>query len=110
MYTYQAHVTKVHDGDTLTCDIDLGFNILYKDQKIRLYGINAPEIIGPTKPQGTASRDALRELVLDKDIIIATRKDDKEKYGRYLGIISVGDENINDWLVKNKLAVVYLLT
>ena len=27
------------------------------------------------------------------------------KYGRYLGIIHLNGENINDWLIENKLGV-----
>lgn len=107
MYTYKAIVTSVYDADTFKCDIDLGFGIIYKDQKIRLAGINAPEIKGETNSEGIKSRDALRSKILNKEIILTTRKDDKEKFGRYLGIVTVNDENINDWLVKNKFAVVY---
>ena len=40
MYEYRAYVTKVYDGDTVTCDIDLGFGVLLKKQKLRLFGLN----------------------------------------------------------------------
>ena len=50
MYTYLARVTKVYDGDTLTCDIDLGFNMWMRAQKIRLADIDAPELVGPCRP------------------------------------------------------------
>lgn len=108
MYTYKARVVSVYDGDTITCDIDLGFDVIYKNQKIRLYGINAPELKGATKPQGIISRDALRGQILDKDITIETIKDEKEKFGRYLGVIFLDSLNINDWMVANNFAVVYL--
>lgn len=42
MYEYRAFVRKVYDGDTITVDIDLGFEVLLKNQKLRLYGINTP--------------------------------------------------------------------
>lgn len=32
-------------------------------------------------------------------------KDKKGKYGRYIGTVFIDDENINDWLVENNLAV-----
>jgi len=108
MYTYNAHVTEVYDGDTITCDIDLGFETTLKNQKIRLYGINTPEVKGDSKPQGIISRDAVREKILNKDILLVTKKDAKEKFGRWLGIVTIDNLNLNDWLVTNNLAVVYL--
>ena len=49
MYEYKATVTKVYDGDTITVDFDLGFGILIRKQKIRLLGINTPEVRGPER-------------------------------------------------------------
>ena len=46
MYEYRAFVRKVYDGDTITVDIDLGFDVVLKAQKIRLVRINAPEVRG----------------------------------------------------------------
>lgn len=108
MYTYKAHVTSVYDGDTITVDIDLGFSTFLKNQKIRMYGINAPEIRGADHDNGVSSRDALRSRILDKDIILNTIKDEKEKYGRWLGKIEVDGENINNWMVVNHYAVAYM--
>ena len=42
MYTYQAQVTRVVDGDTIDALVDLGFDI-HKSIRIRLVGMNAPE-------------------------------------------------------------------
>lgn len=106
-YTYKAHVLDVYDGDTITVEIDLGFNIRFTE-KVRLVGINAPEMKGADKPKGTKSRDALRKIILKKEVIIKTEKDEKEKYGRYLGTIFIEKNNkwicINEWLVENKFA------
>lgn len=104
MYQYQAHITRVYDGDTVTVDIDLGLNVWVRNEKVRLYGINAPELRGMERPQGIESRDHLRELILDKDVIIETIKDKKGKYGRYLGIIMLGKTNINEQMVKDGFA------
>ena len=67
-FIYAAHVDKVYDGDTITCSIDLGFGIKMNKQKIRLFGINTPEVRGSEREQGLVSRDRLRERILDKDI------------------------------------------
>ena len=104
-YVYNANVTSIYDGDTITCDIDCGFGVLLIKQKIRLYGLNAPEVRGETREQGIVSRDKLRERILNKKITLKTIKDKKGKYGRYIAEIYLDTENINDWLVENNLAV-----
>jgi micrococcal nuclease len=118
MYTYRAYVTSVYDGDTITVDIELGFGIVARKQKIRLLHINTPEVRGEEREAGLVSRDALREKILHKNIIITTFKDKKGKYGRYLGEIyleEVGETinegvetsvliNINEWLVEKGYA------
>ena len=109
MYEYKATVTKVYDGDTITVDFDLGFGILIRKQKIRLLGINTPEIRGPEKPQGIISRDALRQRILGKVVTIKTSKDKKGKYGRWLGEVFIGEENINQWLITEGYGKEYLL-
>lgn len=110
LFQYKAMVTAVYDGDTCTVDIDLGLHVWIKNEKIRLYGINAPELRGKERPQGLLARDFLRELILNKEITLHTIKDAREKYGRYLGEIWVINEkgkslNVNDELVKNGFAV-----
>lgn len=41
--TFPATVVKVHDGDSISVDCDLGFHIEYTIS-VRLYGCNAPEL------------------------------------------------------------------
>lgn len=107
LYTYRANVTSVYDGDTLTVDIDLGFSIIMKQQTVRLARINAPELRGSTAELGIKSRDALRDKVLGKSIVLKTIKDSREKYGRWLGEVWVDGVCINDWLLETGLAVRY---
>ncbi|NDC39206.1 MAG: hypothetical protein EBZ48_14365 [Proteobacteria bacterium] len=108
MYTYQAHVISVYDGDTLTVDIDLGFSIVLRKQTVRLVHINTPELRGSTQEKGLAARDALRSRVLGKSVILKTIKDSREKYGRWLGEVWVDGECINDWMLSEGLAVKYV--
>lgn len=105
LYKYKALIVSVYDGDTVTADIDLGFRTAIREEKLRLNRINAPEIVGPSKPEGTLSRDFLRGLVLNKEVLLKTIKDKQEKYGRYLAEIFIENEqgelvNINDLMVK----------
>lgn len=109
LYHYKAKVVSVYDGDTCTIDIDLGLHTWIRGEKIRLNRINAPELKGKERAKGIASKDFLKSLILDKEIIIETIKDAKEKYGRYLGEIWLRDSsgnfiNVNDEMVKYKFA------
>ena len=43
MYQYNCRIVRVVDGDTVDVDIDLGFDVWLKKQRIRLYGVDTPE-------------------------------------------------------------------
>jgi len=115
-YIYEAKVLSIHDGDTISVEIDLGFQMRFTD-KIRFYGVNAPElkIRNENKklvsnPQGQITLQAIQSLIKVGDIIIIeTIKDNKEKYGRYLANIYVTDKDkqifVNQYLLDNELAV-----
>jgi len=97
MYTYKAIVIDIIDGDTIKTDIDLGFGIWLRGQSIRLAKINAPELKGATFKAAQESKEFLKSLILNKWIMIRTEKDNKEKYGRWLGTILLEeDKNLID--------------
>jgi len=95
MYQYSAIIHKVVDGDTLSIDIDLGLSVWLHDEKIRLYGVNTPEVYGvkkgsPEWERGNKASEFVKANLKEKDaIIIETIKDKKEKYGRYLGVVYI---------------------
>ena len=43
MYEYKCKIRKVIDGDTVDVDIDLGFGVWLRKQRVRLVGIDTPE-------------------------------------------------------------------
>ena len=90
LYTYKAKVISVYDGDTVTCEVDLGFEIKMTI-KVRLYGIDTPELRGEEREAGLVVRDIVREMILDRYVILKTMKDKTGKYGRYLGNIHISD-------------------
>jgi len=115
-YVYKAYVRSVYDGDTITVDIDVGFGITLTSQKIRLRGIDTPEVRGESREAGLVSRDYLRNLIQGKWILLKTEKDKKGKYGRWIGTIylSITNKedkteviNVNDRLIVEGLAKVY---
>jgi micrococcal nuclease len=107
-YRYKAVVVSVYDGDTVRLDIDLGFNTWLHNQPVRLYGINTPELRGSERERGLEVRDALRARIMNKAIVLESHKDRTGKYGRYLGTLWDGDENINGWLLDEGMAEPYL--
>jgi len=108
---YRALIVSVYDGDTVTANFDLGLDVHIDKQKVRLYGINTPELRGEEKEQGIVSRDKLRELILNHWVIIHVPNNKRGKYGRWLGIIYKDEAgtlvNINDYLLENGYAKVY---
>lgn len=105
MYHYKAYIDSVVDGDTAHVIFDLGFNIaLY--EKIRLKGINAPELKGDTLEAGEKAREYLRELVEGKQVEIQTYG--KDKYGRWLADVFLDGENINQKMIDSGNAVPYM--
>jgi len=89
LYNYKAKIVRVVDGDTVDAMIDLGFSIHCK-QRIRLYGINAPESRTRDKVEkaaGLAATARLKELLRGSknECVVCTKLDKKGKYGRLLG-------------------------
>lgn len=88
LYKYKAYVKDVYDGDTITVDISLGFHVNMTDIKVRLVGIDTPEVRTrdlDEKEKGLATRDWLRERILGKKVLLHTAK--RGKFGRWLGTI-----------------------
>ena len=51
MYEYKVNILKVVDGDTVDVDIDLGFGIWLKNERVRIMGIDTPESITSDKTE-----------------------------------------------------------
>jgi micrococcal nuclease len=79
-----ATVVSVYDGDTIRADIDLGFGIHMKNQRIRFMGIDTAEVRGEERPEGLVARDFVRDRILGQRVMLRTFKDTKGKYGRWL--------------------------
>jgi len=82
MYQYKGTVARVVDADTLDVIVDLGFFITCR-MRLRLKGVNAPEIRGPERPRGLAAKEfVLNKVPPGKTIVVNTYK--IGKYGRYI--------------------------
>ena len=81
MYQYNAIVHKVVDGDTIEIDIDLGLLVWVHGEKVRLLGVNTPEVYGvkkgsPEWEEGNKASAFVKSVLKEKDeVIIETVKD-----------------------------------
>ena len=115
MYEYAVTIKRVVDGDTVDVDIDLGFGVVLKDERVRVMGIDTPESRTRDKVEkkfGLAAKARLKEL-LGKTTVLKTQinrngEDMKGKFGRILGDFSTEDGRmITDIMVEEGHAVAY---
>ena len=117
MHEYKCTIVKVIDGDTVDVDIDLGFGVWMKKERIRLYGIDTPE-------SRTRDKEEKKYRLMSKNAVLSylphgstqtlrTQKDKAGKFGRILGEFVIYDPfkdrqtTLNEWMVENHLAVAY---
>jgi|TARA_B110000879_G_C11179391_1_gene517570 micrococcal nuclease len=112
MYEYNVKVTRVVDGDTVDVDIDLGFGMIYKKQRVRLHGIDTPESRTrdlEEKKYGKAAKAHLKGLLSGKTRMVCH---DKGKFGRILGemFAEIDDEwvSVNQIMITDHHAVAYM--
>mgnify|MGYP001204782846 FL=1 len=113
MYEYNITIAKVVDGDTVDVDIDLGFGMTYKKQRVRMMGIDTPESRTrdlTEKKFGKASKAHLKEMLASSEKLTLVSHD-KGKFGRILGEIFSynGDDefSVNQRMIDDHHAVPY---
>lgn len=85
-----AHVTNVHDGDTVM--------VLYHGgpERIRLYGIDCPE---KEQPYGQEATDEVSHLLMNQNVTVEEKG--RDRYGRLLAILQLSDGRfVNQELVR----------
>lgn len=98
MYTYNASVLRVLDGDTVELMFDLGFHVKIA-HICRLHGINAPE---KNTPEGKAAKAFLEALLPVATYVVAqTVKDKQEKFGRILVQISYNEKAVIPQIIES---------
>ncbi|WP_299077112.1 thermonuclease family protein [uncultured Paraglaciecola sp.] len=112
-YLYDAKFSNeprsIYDGDTVKLDVDLGMLVWAHQEKMRLYGIDTPELYGEERAAGIIVRDYVRRELLGKRCVVQTFKTNslierKGKYGRWLAVIWLRDRNFNKHLIEKGYA------
>jgi len=95
-------VDKVYDGDTIALD---------DGRKIRLIGVDAPEVASPyskEEPFGKQSKRHLKKLLYGKKVYIKLDATQFDKYGRTLAYVYADDVLINGRMIKDGWARAYV--
>ena len=96
--TETAVVTKVIDGDTI--ELDSG-------EKVRYVGMDTPEITkGKNECYGHEASAKNTELVLGKTVTMKKDVSDRDRYGRLLRYIWVGDTFVNAKMIQEGYAAI----
>ena len=108
-WTYNVICTKVTDGDTIVVEnFDMGMGIYLDKVSCRLFGLNTPESRTKNlaeKKRGLEAKMIVKNLIEGKMIKIETIE--REKFGRWLVRVWIGNLCVNDFLLKEKLALPY---
>lgn len=94
-------VAKVHDGDTIRLD---------DGTTVRLLGVDAPEVESSytrAEPCGAGSRDYLKALVEGRRVTIEVGPEPKDRYGRTLAMVYLGDVLVNGRIIRDGWAGAY---
>ena len=110
MFEYQCKIVKIIDGDTVDVDIDLGFGVWLKKQRIRLYGIDTPESRTrdlEEKKYGLVAKEFVEaHLPVGSIRTLTTVQDKTGKYGRILGKFKAYDSYTDAWVNFNQLLII----
>jgi len=117
MHTYKCTILRVVDGDTVDVDIDLGFGVWMRKERIRVLGIDTPESRTRDKVEKTygilAKNFVKSYLPVGSVQVLQTEKDGTGKFGRILGKFLVHDikedrqMHLGDIMIREHLAVKY---
>ncbi|KKQ98436.1 MAG: hypothetical protein UT24_C0004G0059 [Candidatus Woesebacteria bacterium GW2011_GWB1_39_12] len=91
-------VIKVIDGDTI---------VLENSETVRYIGIDTPEVSQGRECFSKESTEKNIELVLGKEIRLKKDVSERDRYGRLLRYVYVGDTFINETLVRDGFAFSY---
>lgn len=112
-YEYNCKITRIVDGDTMDCDIDLGFGVWIHKERVRIYGIDTPESRTRDlveKRFGLAAKDFAKKFLLDHNpevTLVCKEYDAKGKFGRILGDFRCKTKMLSQVMVEFHHAVPY---
>ena len=115
MHEYKVNILKVVDGDTVDVDIDLGFGVWLRNERVRIVGIDCPESRTSDRIEkvfGEAAKQRVTSLLSSEATLISQiskmGENMKGKFGRILGDFkTINDQIISTTLMEEGHAVAY---
>lgn len=97
-YTYKGKAIAVHDGDTYTLELDLGFDVVAR-VKVRLHGWSSPEL---GTPEGKRAQAIAADLLIPKGSVpsmVVAKTYKSQTFGRWIADLYLfGDKHLGELL------------
>lgn len=106
-----AKIVRVVDGDTMKVSFEESGKV--KEATIRLLLVDTPESVDPEKPVQPFALEAsqyAKDILTDKEVKLELDVSERDKYGRLLCYLYIGDKMFNEMLLENgyaRVAYVY---
>jgi endonuclease YncB( thermonuclease family) len=104
---WDAQVTKIVDGDTFHCDVEIvifGKKEIYKDVIIRMKGIDTPE---RDRPGYQDAKDYTKKRLLNNFIVIRCDMEEQDNWQRQVAIPMIQGRDFTQELIEQKLCRVW---
>lgn len=100
----EVMVNRITDGDTLHVQLN------GQDVKVRIIGIDCPEITGTPEAYAIEAKTYVENLLLEKTVWLQNDTSDEDKYGRKLRYVWIEKPHeINDVTIKKSMLSALLL-
>ena len=111
MYEYKCKILKVIDGDTVDVDLDLGFGVWLRDERVRIMGIDTPESRTSDKVEkifGLAAKERLSSLLgADATLLSQVKSNGENMKGKFGRFKTMNGDTVTTKLMEEGHAVAY---
>lgn len=101
----EATVIRAVDGDTLLCRVVCPCCRVQSEQRVRIMGIDAPELTGGLAHMGEMAKAYLQQRLGGKVIALAIARTWPDKYGRILADVQIDGKRLSQELIKAGFAM-----
>lgn len=92
-------INRIYDGDTFWADIDMGFNIVMSNEKIRVVGCDAYELNDDKGPEAKL----FTEIFLSTGTLTLVTQGNRDSFGRILATVEKNGKYLDDSLTEANL-------
>jgi len=100
---FPARIVRARDGDTIVCDVELGFDVSIR-LAVRLVNIEAAEPIGETKRRAAEDAAKIFGRWHGVECVLVPSTRGRDCYGRARGDIITNEGSLSEWLISHGIA------